>query len=90
MKAEHGANALIGIASLLASPVVTVVAWWSVISLMGWSVFPILFVGFPSLSDRGYAFSKAVGLFVVAWIAWFATSLHVSLCRIGKGIGRSS
>ena len=64
---------------LLASPVVTVVAWWSVISLMGWSVFPILFVGFPSLSDRGYAFSKAVGLFVVAWIAWFATSLHVSL-----------
>ena len=64
---------------VMASPAVTVVLWWAVVSLMGWIVFPFLFIGFPALADRGYAFSKTVGLFLVAWVAWFATSLHLPL-----------
>ncbi|MEO0561732.1 MAG: DUF2298 domain-containing protein, partial [Chloroflexota bacterium] len=60
-------------------PVITVVAWWFTIMLIGWVAFPTVFAMFPALADRGYAVSKFAGLMIVAWFAWFATSLNLRL-----------
>ena len=66
-----------------AQPVVTVVGWWLTIALIGIAAFPLTFALFPSLADRGYAVAKLVGLFVIAWVAWVATSLNLQLWSTG-------
>lgn len=56
-----------------------VLVWWLTIMLYGWVVYPILYISFPDLSDRGYAVSKFVGLLLVAFISWLFSSIHVPL-----------
>lgn len=51
--------------------IVAVVAWWLVMTLFGLVVWPLLFVAFPGLADRGYGFAKIFGTFLISWIAWF-------------------
>lgn len=71
-------------ASLLSTnPFAAVIGWWLLIILLGWAVFPLMFALFPSLADRGYSASKFVGMFVVAWFAWFMTSLQWRLWSAG-------
>ena len=55
------------------------VVWWFVIMIFGWVSFPLTFAIFPKLADRGYGFAKFVGLLLVAWSAWFISSLRVPL-----------
>jgi uncharacterized membrane protein len=54
-------------------------AWWGLMIVLGWLAFPLLFAAFPALPDRGYSAAKLVGLMIVAWSAWFASSLHLEL-----------
>jgi YYY domain-containing protein len=54
------------------------VAWWLILEVMGAIAFPIAFVLFSSLPDRGYAFAKVLGLLLVGyglWMGGFAVSL---------------
>ena len=53
--------------------------WWLTIILFGLVVWPILYAVFPQMGDRGYGVSKAAGLILVGWIAWFSASLKVQL-----------
>ncbi len=46
------------------------VAWWLVLEVMGAIAFPIAFVLFSSLPDRGYAFAKVFGLLFVGYGLW--------------------
>jgi len=46
------------------------VAWWLILEVMGAIAFPIAFVLFSSLPDRGYAFAKVLGLLFVAYGLW--------------------
>ncbi|MBZ0297599.1 MAG: DUF2298 domain-containing protein, partial [Anaerolineae bacterium] len=62
-----------------AQPVLTVVAWWLAIVSLGLAVWPLLFVLFPMLADRGYGIAKMAGLLVVGWSAWFAASANIPL-----------
>lgn len=64
-------------------PVVSVVGWWVAILIFGWAVWPLLFVLFPGLADRGYSFAKAAGLLVVGWLAWFVSSARIPLWSQG-------
>lgn len=66
-------------------PIVTVVVWWLLIMLFGWACFPLSFVMFPALTDRGYTVSKLIGLLLVAWSAWVLTSLNLYLWS-GNGL----
>ena len=61
------------------------VAWWVILEVMGVIAFPIAFVLFSSLPDRGYAFAKVFGLLFVGyglWMGGFALSLPNSRTSI--------
>ncbi len=59
------------------SPLVAVVVWWLAIMLIGFAVWPILFVILPGLPDRGYPLTKIAGLLIVSWIVWVGGTLHL-------------
>ena len=46
------------------------VAWILIIQVIGIATFPITFGIFKNLSDRGYAFSKPIGIAVIGLISW--------------------
>ena len=51
-----------------------IVAWYIVISVLGYITLPITFRLFIHLPDRGYAFAKPLGLLFVNYILWFLAS----------------
>ncbi|HID86799.1 MAG TPA: hypothetical protein EYP55_05395, partial [Anaerolineae bacterium] len=51
--------------------------WWLAVELVGLVAFPIAFVVFRNLPDRGYVLSKILGLLLVAYLAWLAASLRL-------------
>ncbi|MFQ5594186.1 MAG: DUF2298 domain-containing protein, partial [Anaerolineae bacterium] len=53
----------------------TVLLWLIAVEIIGLAVFPIAFVVFSRLADRGYIVSKALGLLLLAWLVWFLSSL---------------
>jgi YYY domain-containing protein len=58
-------------------PGLAAVAWWSVVTGLGWLAFPLLFVALPRLHDRGYGFARTLALLLVAYLTWLAASLRV-------------
>lgn len=58
---------------------IPVIGWLALIEIMGWLAFPIAFVVFRALADRGYAFAKALGILFPAWLVWMLAtqSVHV-------------
>ncbi|MCL4395904.1 MAG: DUF2298 domain-containing protein, partial [Chloroflexi bacterium] len=56
---------------------IPVVGWLGLVELLGWIAFPLAFVVFRALRDRGYVFAKAFGILLPAWIAWMMASYHV-------------
>jgi YYY domain-containing protein len=59
--------------------VVTIIGWWLTIMAFGWVIWPLLFMMFPALADRGYSFAKVAGLVVISWSAWFLSSARVPM-----------
>ncbi|MGH2496154.1 MAG: DUF2298 domain-containing protein [Ktedonobacteraceae bacterium] len=51
--------------------------WWLAIFLLGCLAFPLLFAALRGLSDRGYIFSKLVGMLLLAYLAWILACLHL-------------
>ena len=64
-------------------PVVSIITWWIAIIVFGWAVWPLLFTLLPGLADRGYAFTKAAGLLLVGWLAWFVSSAQIPMWSQG-------
>jgi YYY domain-containing protein len=54
-----------------------VVVWWVVIELLGWIGWPLAFVVFPNLRDRGYILAKGLSLLFIAYLTWLAASLRL-------------
>ena len=54
-----------------------VVVWWVAIELLGLIAWPLAFVVFPNLRDRGYILAKSLGLLFVAYLIWLAASLRL-------------
>lgn len=50
------------------------IVWWALVEIIGIAVFPIAFRFFRNLPDRGYAFSKPLGLLFLAYPFWLLTS----------------
>lgn len=59
------------------SNAVPIFVWWLTLLLLGIVMFPLLFLAFRALRDRGYVFSKVLGLLVLAYLAWLLASTHV-------------
>jgi YYY domain-containing protein len=47
-----------------------VILWWFIIQFFGWLALPVAYRLFRWLPDRGYAFSKALGLLMVSYLLW--------------------
>ncbi|MGA9192197.1 MAG: DUF2298 domain-containing protein [Anaerolineales bacterium] len=63
------------------SQVLAVVAWWLLVTLLGWLAFPIVRLAFPGLKDAGYPLARVIGLLLMAWGAWMLGSLGVPVHR---------
>ncbi|MFQ5934070.1 MAG: DUF2298 domain-containing protein, partial [Dehalococcoidia bacterium] len=46
------------------------IAWWISIEVLGLIVVPMALLLFPSLPDRGYAFTKPLGLLLAGYLFW--------------------
>ena len=53
------------------------IVWWLTIEVIGAIAFPIAFLAFRFLPDRGYSFSKMLGLLLMSFLLWIGASLHV-------------
>ncbi len=51
--------------------------WWATAELVGAIAFPIAFVFFHRLPDRGYAFTKAIGLLLLSYCLWIGATLGI-------------
>ncbi|HLF03094.1 MAG TPA: DUF2298 domain-containing protein [Anaerolineales bacterium] len=54
-----------------------VAVWWLTALLLGWAAFPITFVAFHGLPDRGFALARNVALLLIAWAAWWLGSFRI-------------
>ncbi len=59
------------------SSLASVILWW--LALLGLQIlaWPVAFTVFGSLRDRGYAFARALGLILMAWVSWMLASSHL-------------
>ncbi len=51
--------------------------WYLIISFLGLLTFPLAWRMLPALADRGYAFSRALGLLLWGFIFWMLASLGI-------------
>ncbi len=53
------------------------IAWYLIITITGWLVFPLAYHLLPALADRGYGISRALGLVLWGYLAWLLSSLGI-------------
>jgi len=46
------------------------IAWYALVTILGWIVFPLLFHLLPEIPGRGFAFSKIFGLLFWGYLFW--------------------
>lgn len=51
--------------------------WWMATVMLGIAFYPLSAMIFRRFDDRGYLFSKAIGLVAAAWVMWLCASLHI-------------
>ncbi|MBN2149353.1 MAG: hypothetical protein JW726_18340 [Anaerolineales bacterium] len=64
---------------------IPVLIWWLILQALGWLALPIAMRIFRWLPDRGYIFSKTLGLLLASYILWLGAStglLHNNLSGI--------
>jgi uncharacterized membrane protein len=59
----------------LSSQFLSFIAWYLAALVAGWAALPLAFQLFRHLPDRGYTFSKALGLLCAGWVFWFFGSV---------------
>ena len=70
--------------------------WWFVVQVVGLASFPLAFAFFRFLPDRGYAFTKPLGLVLMTYVLWVGASAGIvpnsraSLILILAGIALTS
>lgn len=53
---------------------IPVIGWLVIVWLLGAIAYPYAFVAFRKFSDRGYAFTKTLGVLALAWLSWTLAS----------------
>lgn len=56
--------------------VASVLGWWLVLTLLGALAFPLAGRIFGRLPDRGYGFSRALGLLIISYVLWMGASVR--------------
>lgn len=60
-----------------ADPRLAVAWWWLVAVMLGWIAWPVSFLLFRGMRDRGYLLSKTVGWLICGWMLWMLASLEI-------------
>jgi YYY domain-containing protein len=58
-------------------------SWYLLITILGWLTLPLAYYLFPALTDRGYTFSRALGLLVWGYVFWLLASFGIAQNDIG-------
>ena len=53
---------------------IQILVWWLIMQLLGWLAFPTAMRIFRWLPDRGYTFSKSLGLLLISFFLWIGAS----------------
>jgi len=61
----------------------TFILWYVLITIIGWVSFPLIYRLMPALADRGYSFSRILGLLVWGYGFWVMASLGIIKNDIG-------
>ncbi len=56
---------------------ISFIFWFILVIVLGWAALPILFMLFPNLSDRGYAFIKPAGLLLFGYLYWILVTFQI-------------
>ena len=54
-----------------------VMTWWAIMLVTGLAVFPLTQLLFRHFTDRGWIFSKTLGLFLLSLILWILNVAHL-------------
>jgi YYY domain-containing protein len=63
-------------------PAIGALAWYAVIALLGWVVYPMTRLALGGLPDRGYPLARLVGMLVLAYPVWLLGSYQVPFSRL--------
>jgi YYY domain-containing protein len=63
------------------NPIVAVLLWYFSITIFGWFLYPIARLMMPGLVDKGYSFSKLIGMLLLALIVWWAGTYNIAVSR---------
>lgn len=58
-----------------------VLGWWLILSLLGLLALPVSRRMFGRLPDRGYGFSRALGLLIVSYLLWLGATVQALVNR---------
>jgi YYY domain-containing protein len=53
---------------------IQILVWWLIVQWLGWLAFPTAMRIFRWLPDRGYSFSKSLGLLLASYVLWIGGS----------------
>jgi YYY domain-containing protein len=53
---------------------IQILVWWLILQVLGWLALPTAMRIFRWLPDRGYTFSKALGLLLISYVLWMGAS----------------
>ncbi len=67
--------------------ILSVLFWYITLVVLGWVSFPLTFRFFGALADRGYAFSRVLGLLLWGYIFWLLVSLGIIRNEWGSILG---
>ena len=62
---------------LLGADLIPFLKWWGALLCLGLAFIPLTTVIFKKFHNRGYLFSKTIGLVVTGWLMWLCSSLHI-------------
>jgi len=57
--------------------VVDVIIWWLLVQVVGFVALPFTSIIFRNLPDKGYFFSKPLGILLLSYLVWLGGSLHL-------------
>ena len=62
---------------------IQILVWWLIMQVLGWLAFPTAMRIFRWLPDRGYTFSKALGLLLISYFLWIGASTGLLQNNLG-------
>jgi YYY domain-containing protein len=63
-------------------PVIGLVVWYFMITLLGWIVYPTVRLAFRGLTDKGYPLARLVALVLLAFLSWVIGSAGLPVSRM--------